>query len=237
MAKTIGAKELPAYELGKIDALKSVGLSNTDIAKIMNRAVSTVQKHVSALQSEESANTTEILRSIDPVAAVVMAESMASSDEHVKLKAATTHLKGRGHYSEHVKQTTRSIPDSEINAGLTDMLLQALSATAVDTEYTVSDPVDSNLASPGASTVDIEDTPDVGHGRQTTQNQPTNNAEAPAKQLPSTRPTAVEQVRNSGETLGKLIAKENAKRFTANASNDSITGATSIPGDTRDERG
>lgn len=228
------------FQRGAISTLRAQGVTLTKIAQVLGLHENTIQRQLQFI--EESGNdpfefSKEIIKNTLPLAALKQAQAVMSEDNERADQASYRMLKGGGTYSEHVQQTTRSIPDAEINAGLTDMLLQALSDTAVDTEYTVSDPVDSLSASPGTQGATIDNPPNVGHGRQTTQNQPNNNAEAPAKQLPSTRPTAVEQVRNSGETLGKLIAKENAKRFTANASDDSITGATSIPDSTRDDWG
>lgn len=233
MAKTIGASEIKSYELGKIDALTAIGLSNEEIARVINRSVSSVKKHVSLMKADAEADTAAILRSIDPVAAVVMAESMASTDEHVKLKAATVHLKGRGHYSEHVQQTTRAIPDSEIVAGMAELLIDALAVDAQDAEYTVSDP---NSTAPEQRSATISDSPDIVHGSATATKEGRNSAEAAAKAPPMNTEDRVKQVRNSGETMGKLLARENAKRWTANAPTESNTGATDAQPDAQDER-
>ena len=176
------------FQRGAISTLRAQGVTLTKIAQVLGLHENTIQRQLQFI--EESGNdpfefSKEIIKNTLPLAALKQAQAVMSEDNERADQASYRMLKGGGTYSEHVQQTTRSIPDAEINAGLTDMLLQALSDTAVDTEYTVSDPVDSLSASPGTQGATIDNPPNVGHGRQTTQNQPNNNAEAPAPSVPA----------------------------------------------------
>lgn len=224
------------FQRGAISTLRTQGVTIARIAEVLGLHESTVAKQIKWISDsgkDPFALSLDIIKNTLPLAALKQAQAVMSEDTERADQASYRMLKGGGAYRDHVDQTTRAIPDSEIVAGMTELFIDALMADAQDAEYTVSD---SNPTALDDRSTTISTPGDILHGSETATKEPRNGAETVAAAPPMNTDDRVKQVRNSGETMGKLVARTNAKRWTANVPTESNTGATHAEPDAQDER-
>lgn len=140
-----GAANLSEREKGIIIALRSRGLTHREIAQSLKRDISTIQRFLArAADSEDEPllKADKIIRDAVPLAAMAQIEAITSDDPARRDQASYRMLRGTGRYKDHQDVVTRPIPDSEINQGIADLLLQAFkqAGSVENAEFTQIDP-------------------------------------------------------------------------------------------------
>lgn len=205
------------FRLGVISALSQQGVSAVSIAEALGMHKNTIYKNLRKLKAdnvEPFALSYEIIRNSLPIAALRQAQAVLDDSDTDRADTASYRmLRGGGVYREHVDQQVQQVPDAEIFAGLADLLAAAIEQAAVPAEYSVQTDTQQPPNSSETATQQRQQSP-AGDNLPT--DSPANSA-----------PTAPKQQRNSGLTLGQMIARTNAERIAARTDAEANQGPTS----------
>lgn len=187
------------------------GLTQRAIATALGLNQVTIYKQLKKLKAEgiePFALSSDIIRNMLPIAALRQAQAVLDDGDTERADQASYRmLKGGGVYQEQVVNTNKAVPDAEIMLTMTDMLMAAMEQAVEPAEYRV----------------ETDTKPDESSG-ESTADQAVNHTEPQKKPTPKQQADALQELRIKGQSLGSLIASENARRTIATADTNRTEG-------------